>query len=145
MTFIDSNIIIPLFKKEDEYKKLAEAFFENLIQEYLVSGICLLELRFVLRKYSLKDEDIEKALNALFSFEKQKFLPITPENIEDSFKYIKEYGLGFFDSVILATMVNMRDFVIISEDTDFDKVGFLKRRSLCEVDPKLRYSSNGSG
>jgi predicted nucleic acid-binding protein len=136
MTFIDSNIIIPLFKKKDEYKNLAEAFFENLSEEYLVSGVCLLELRFILRKYRLKDEDIEKAVNALFSFKELKFLPITPGNIEDSFKYIKEYGLGFFDSVILATMVNMGDFVIISEDTDFDKVGFLKRRSLCDVVPE---------
>ncbi len=81
----------------------------------------------------MRDEDIEKAVNALFSFEKLKFLPITPENIENSFKYIKEYELGFFDSVILATRVDMGDFVIISEDNDFDKVGFLKRRLLSEV------------
>ena len=133
MTFVDSNVIIPLFKKEDEYKELAETFFDNLNRQYLISGICLLELRFILRKYGMKDEDIEKAMNALFSFKKLKFLPIFPENIESSFKYIKEYGLGFFDSVILATMVNMGDFTIISEDTDFDKVGFLKRRSLDEV------------
>lgn len=133
MTFIDSNVIIPLFKREDKYKELAEAFFENLSQQCLVSGICLLELRFILRKYGMRDEDIEKAMNALFSFKKLKFLPITPENIEDSFKYIKEYGLGFFDSVILATMVNMKDFTIISEDTDFDKAGFSKRRSLHEA------------
>jgi predicted nucleic acid-binding protein len=84
----------------------------------------------------LKDEDIEKAINALSSFKKLRFLPITPENIKGFFRYIKEYGLGFFDSVILATMVNMRDFVIISEDIDFDKAGFLKRRSLCEVIPE---------
>lgn len=133
MTFIDSNVIIPLFKKEDKYKKLAETFFQNLDQQYLVSGICLLELRFILRKYGKKDEDVEKAINALFSFEKLKFLPVDPENIENSFKYIKEYGLGFFDSIILATMVNMGDFTIVSEDTDFDKVGFLKRKSLYEV------------
>ncbi len=133
MTFIDSNVIIPLFKKEDKYKKLAETFFQNLDQQYLVSGICLLELRFILRKYGKKDEDVEKAINALFSFEKLKFLPVDPENIENSFKYIKEYGLGFFDSIILATMVNMGDFTIMSEDTDFDKVGFLKRKSLYEV------------
>lgn len=133
MTFIDSNVIIPLFKKEDEYKQLAQRFFENLSQQYLVSGICLLELRFILRKYSMKDEEIEKAMNALFSFGNLKFLPISPENIEDSFEYIREYKLGFFDSVILATMVSRRDLTIISEDTDFDKVGFLKRRSLHEV------------
>lgn len=60
-------------------------------------------------------------------------MPINPENIEDSFKYIREYGLGFFDSVILATMVNMKDFTIVSEDTDFDKVGFSKRISLHEA------------
>lgn len=29
MTFIDSNVIIPSFKKEDEYKEVAETFFEN--------------------------------------------------------------------------------------------------------------------
>jgi predicted nucleic acid-binding protein len=86
-----------------------------------------------LRKYGKKDEDVEKAINALFSFEKLKFLPVGPENIENSFKYIKEYGLGFFDSIILATMVNIGDFTIVSEDTDFDKVGFLKRKSLYEV------------
>jgi len=133
MTFIDSNVIIPLFKKEDKYKKLTETFFQNLDQQYWVSGICLLELRFILRKYGKKDEDVEKAVNALFSFEKLKFLPVDPENIENSFKYIKEYGLGFFDSIILATMVNIGDFTIMSEDTDFDKVGFLKRKSLYEV------------
>ena len=133
MTFIDSNVIIPLFKKEDKHKKMAFTFFEHLNQEYLVSGICLLELRFILRKYTMKDIDIEKAMNALFSFEELRFLPITPENIENSFKYIKEFKLGFFDSVILATMVDAGDFFIISEDTDFDKVGFLKRISLREV------------
>jgi predicted nucleic acid-binding protein len=139
MTFIDSNIIIPLFKKEDESKNMALTFFKNLNQQYLVSGICLLELRFILRKYTMKDEDIEKAVNALFSFKELKFLPITPENIENSFKYIRKNKLGFFDSVILATMVETRDFAIISEDTDFDKVRFIQRRSL--KDMVLEYPS----
>jgi len=135
MTFIDSNVIIPLFKREDEFKSLAFTFFENLTEQYSVSGVCLLELKFVLWKYNMKNEDIEKAINALFSFKKLKFLSITPENIENSFKYIKGYKLGFFDSIILATMVENRDFVIISEDTDFDRVRFIKRRSLKEVIP----------
>lgn len=56
MTFIGSNVIIPLFKKKDEYKDLAETFFKNLSQEYLVSGICLLELRFILRKYAHENQ-----------------------------------------------------------------------------------------
>ncbi len=133
MTFIDSNVIIPLFKREDEYKKLAFIFFGNLNQNYLASGICLLELTFILRKYGMKNEEVKKAISALLSFKELKFLSITPENIENSFKYIKEYRLGFFDSVILATMMEAGDFVIVSEDTDFDKVEFLKRKSLKEV------------
>ena len=35
--------------------------------------------------------------------------------------------------MILATMVEVGDYVIMSEDSDFDKVGFLKRESLREV------------
>ena len=85
----------------------------------------------------MKDEDIEKAIDALFSFKELKFLPINPENIENSFKYIKKYGLGFFDSIILATMVGVGDFVIVSEDADFNKVGFIQRKSLKEVVPDL--------
>ena len=110
---------------------MALTFFENLNQEFGFWDL-FLELRFILRKYTMKDEDIEKAINALFSFKELKFLPITPQNIKNSFKYIKNYRLGFFDSVILATMVEAKDFVIISEDTDFDKVRFIQRRSLKE-------------
>ena len=47
------------------------------------------------RRRDIKDEDIEKAMNALFSFEELRFLPIAPENMENSFRYIKEYGLVF--------------------------------------------------
>lgn len=61
-------MLVSLFKRGDKYKELAETFFENLSQQYLVSGIYLLELRFILRKYGMKDEDIEKAMNSLFSF-----------------------------------------------------------------------------
>lgn len=128
MTFIDTNAFVPLFK-EDIFTKIMDKFFENPAEGLKASCASLIELRFVLKKLGKTNEEVEQAIGYVLSLPIE-FVDINSNLIEESFNYMKEFNTEFFDSIIVSSMVEEQDFSIISFDTDFDKIDFIKRIEL---------------
>lgn len=132
MTFIDSSALIPLFKEEDFFKKKMFQFFESFDAKngkLFASVACLMELKFVLKRFKKTNIEIRQAISAVLSMPIE-FIEIDSDLIEDSLEYVEQCNLGFFDAIIVASMVEKRDFSIISFDEDFDRVEFIKRIKL---------------
>ncbi len=136
MVFIDTNVFIAYLEEGDLFQKDAEKFFLKLEGASLVataSSVSLMELVYVLKKHKKTNKEISKIIHLIFSIENLKFLPITADLIKEASDFIESYNLGLSDAIVIATLSRLSISDIVSEDSDFDKVPFIKRLHIRDI------------
>jgi len=112
--FIDTNIFIYLYSEDEEAKRdIAQRAVDNY--DCTVSTQVLNEFSNVcIKKLSKAPEEIELAVEEII---KQCSVAIIDEqNIRQALKIHKEYGYGYFDSLMIASARNSNCKYLITED-----------------------------
>ena len=130
--FFDTSILVYAFTLEEKKKrriskKLVEDVFRGKIKG-IVSNQVLSELFFVLvEKKKIRKEFAEIITNSFILSEKWKKINYTFETIEKAKRISIEHNLKFWDSLIVATMLENDVKQIYTEnEKDFKKVKELK-------------------
>ncbi len=134
MSYLDTNVIIYAIENHPKYGKKCKQILEDIESEKLraeCSIIVLVEVINVLKKLNktLKTHknpplDLRKNIDAILS------LPITWMDL--NFSVIRksseyDYNISGVDCVHIATMELNSIKKILSADTDFDEIDFIKR------------------
>ncbi len=129
MPVADTELLFLLNPNDPRYKyaiKIIEEYRGNIY----VPDVALFEFEIVLRSRGVSVEDIKtafKALRKIFStFNIKELKCIDTALIINHLDLMNEYGLSFFDSLIASAALSF-DGIIVSDDSDFDRVGFLRR------------------
>lgn len=127
--FIDTNIFLHVLfaqEKEEICGKLLEK-----VNRGEIKGICspyvLSEIVWKEKESNISVEEIATDISAIFSIQNLGFVQANSDTILQSIVYMREYGLKHVDSVILATMIKEATKLLVSYDTDFDKVNIVER------------------
>ncbi len=131
--FIDSNVLIAYVKEKDLFQKDSEILLceiQNGKISAKASSISLMELAYVLKKYKKSNKEINTAIHAVLSINNLEFLPITSDLLREAADFIELYSLSLSDAIIVATLTRLNIREIVSEDSDFDSLPFLKRISM---------------
>jgi predicted nucleic acid-binding protein len=111
-TFIDSNIWLYLFDADDFKKR---AVLQLLTKRHFISTQVLSENANVcLKKHRLSEnQTLQHILNLI---ESCQVIPVGPATVEFALRIRERYQLGFYDSQILASVIENRCTVLLSED-----------------------------
>lgn len=119
--YIDTCILLNLFKKEEPFWKPAKEFFEKVMfseeNKLAYSGLVLKEL-----KYKLIDEKYAQKLN--FLKKEFKFIKVKEEDYELARKYERKYEfrLSFFDFLHISLCKRL-DMVLVTRDKEMITIG----------------------
>ena len=127
MIFLDSTYLIGLMSDNDDYHEKAHQIRPVIDRERkLINNTVLVEVLNSLKKNNHKLE-LDEIMDALLGLDKVVFL--TDEDYDESFKLFKYYNLSvnYSDCTILKTMMDNNVSVVVSFDSDFDKINGIRR------------------
>ncbi len=128
--FIDSGVWIAAKKKNDEWHAEASKIVENIIEKKIkvkITDYILLEVLNFLERKSDHQTAIE-AGRALLNSENVTIINIDDIFIREGFKLFEQYdGLSFTDATLASVMKELNDTNLISFDSGFDRVSWIKR------------------
>lgn len=129
--FVDTNIFLRLFVKEDE-KSFKECYqFFKLMEgrkiRAFTSPLVLVEIDWVLESFYKFQKD--KAIEALESISKLRGLQLIDKiNFPLAIELYKNQKVKFLDALIASNpKVIRREIAIVSYDKDFDKLGVIRK------------------
>lgn len=127
MIFLDSTYIIGLMIDNDDYHDKAhilKSYIKN--EKKLINNTVLVEVLNSLKNYNHK-LNLNEIKDVLLSYDEIDFL--TSEKYNDSFDLFKYYNqsINYSDCTIIKTMVDYNTSIIVSFDSDFDKINGIKR------------------
>ncbi|OGI15662.1 hypothetical protein A3K63_04490 [Candidatus Micrarchaeota archaeon RBG_16_49_10] len=131
--FVDVNIFVELFLEQEKQKECFD-FFElinkNKLKAY-TSDFIIFGSSLILERSGKKPSEIKKFLEDVFNIKGLTVYDLTPSDMINATKNMKNYNLSLEDAFSLqgALENKIKDFV--SFDRDFDKVKIIKR-----VEPK---------
>lgn len=128
LTFIDSNVIIYLFSKDEEKKQMARSL---LLPKYIISTQVVNEkVNVCLRRLNLSKEEAfahgQKLLNTY------KVVNLYSSTIMKAFKLSFKYSFSYWDSLIVAAALENDCKVLFSEDM---QSGLIIESNLTIVNP----------
>lgn len=137
MAYIDANIFVfAAIRHQSEPKALQSITLLKKISEKRLSASTSIltwdELVWVCRKLLPSKESVEKG-KALLDFPNLNIRDVTLPVVHKAEQLMETYSLKPRDSIHAATALLAGEKVIISDDSDFDKVTELKRVSLSEA------------
>ena len=127
MIFLDSTYLIGLMIDNDDYHEKAHQLRPVIDRERkLINNTVLVEVLNSLKKNNHKLE-LDEIMDALLGLDKVVFL--TDDDYDESLKLFKYYNLSVNYSVctILKTMMDNNVSVVVSFDSDFDKINGIRR------------------
>ena len=127
MIFLDSTYLIGLMIDNDDYHEKAHQLRPVIDRERkLINNTVLVEVLNSLKKNNHKLE-LDEIMDALLGLDKVVFL--TDDDYDESFKLFKYYNLSvnYSDCTILKTMMDNNVSVVVSFDSDFDKIKGIRR------------------
>lgn len=127
MIFLDSTYLIGLMIDNDDYHEKAHQLRPVIDRERkLINNTVLVEVLNSLKKNNHKLE-LDEIMDALLGLDKVVFL--TDDDYDESFKLFKYYNLSvnYSDCTILKTMIDNNVSVVVSFDSDFDKINGIRR------------------
>ena len=130
MIFLDSTYLIGLMIDNDDYHEKAHQLRPVIDRERkLINNTVLVEVLNSLKKNNHKLE-LDEIMDALLGLDKVVFL--TDDDYDESFKLFKYYNLSinYSDCTILKTMMDNNVSVVVSFDSDFDKINGIRRINL---------------
>jgi len=126
--YIDSNIFLYAKIMDKKYgpacAKILRKIHERKIKA-TISTLIILEVANTLRKIGLKNKVYDE-IRAILSLP-LTIQPLTLPIIHETLKIYKENKISPYDCAHAATMKNLKIKHIISADTDFDKIKWIKR------------------
>jgi predicted nucleic acid-binding protein len=126
---IESDLLIPLFKKSDRYRPLSEKILTD-IQDDVIKGVysstaTIQEIVFWLYNRGLYRESID-AVNALSVLKNIEWVPVTPRICINATILIEQYKLSPFDAYHASTALS-RDSILLSTDQAYDRINQITR------------------
>ncbi|MDI6654983.1 MAG: type II toxin-antitoxin system VapC family toxin [Candidatus Hydrothermarchaeota archaeon] len=134
MIYLDSNIFIIATLYSDEKGERARGILRDIRdgkKKAATSVLTFDEVFWEVRKHRGKDAALEAA-EAMLSMPYLNFLPVDAAVLWKTLEIIKKYNLHPRDAIHLACAALHGISAILSEDTDFDKIKEVKRKSLFE-------------
>lgn len=127
--FVDTNIFLYVTQAHPQFGKQSKNILERIDagERAVTSLINLAEICWWLEKHGKRDW-IESELRLITSILGLEITPLTLEDFLVASRFVTEYRINFNDCLILATMKRLGIEGIYSNDPDFDKVGWLKRK-----------------
>lgn len=132
MIYIDSNIFIYSIVNSAEKGNRCREFLKRVENDNLVACTSVLtfdEIFWQLKKIMGFDKTLVATENFL-NFPNLKFLDVTEAIMLKSFEIIKLYKLNPRDAIHAACCIMAGVTEIVSEDSDFDTVKGIKRKTL---------------
>ena len=126
--FLDASYIIHLkYSQDDEiFEYCLDTFTKLANHEALVNIVVINEVVWILsRRYKIGQEEIFEFLDRILNF--LTVVPLNEEDYQIMRDFMQKYRLKPSDSLILSSMKKSKCSLIISEDTDFDRVDWVKR------------------
>ena len=126
--FFDTSILVHAFFVDDSKKhKIAKDFVKRVFEgkeDGIVSNQVLSELFFVLVKKKGIDKEIaEKIIDSFILSRNWKKVSYTFSTIEKAKKIVRKYDIPFWDSLIIATLLENKIRIILTENVkDFKKI-----------------------
>ena len=130
--YIDSNIFIYSVTSVEEEGRKSLAILEKISSGKLIGYTSVLtfdEVFWKLKKVLSLDKALEVTEN-MFKMLNLKFLDANMDIVMKAHGIIKQYKLAPRDSIHAATCLLNNIPVIISDDSDFDKLPFPKRKPI---------------
>ena len=127
MIFLDITYLIGLMIDNDDYNEKAHQLRPIIDQERkLINNTVLVELLNSLKKNNHKIE-LDEIMETLLNLDQVVFL--TNEDYNESFQLFKHYNLSvnYLDCTILKTMIDNNVSVVVSFDSEFDKINGIRR------------------
>ncbi|WP_298501421.1 type II toxin-antitoxin system VapC family toxin [uncultured Methanobrevibacter sp.] len=127
MIFLDSTYLIGLMIDNDDYHEQAHQLRPIIDKERkLINNTVLVEVLNSLKKNNHKI-GLDEIVDTLLNLDKVVFL--TSEDYNESLKLFKYYNLSvnYSDCTIVKTMMDNNVSVVVSFDSDFDKIKGIRR------------------
>ena len=124
MIFLDSTYLIGLMIDNDDYHQKAHQLRPIIDKERkIINNTVLVEVLNSLKKNNHKIEIMDTLLNL------DKVVFLTNEDYNESLNLFNYYNLSvnYSDCTILKTMIDNNVSVIVSFDSDFDKIKGIRR------------------
>jgi len=127
--FVDTNIFLYTVQAHPQFGKPSRGILKRIDggEKAVTSLINLAEICWWLEKHEKRDW-IENELKLITSIINLEITPLALEDFLLASRFVKEYGINFNDCLMLATMKRLGIKGIYSNDPDFDKVEWLKRK-----------------
>jgi len=130
--FIDSNVFFYAKILDKEYGGSCAKILRRIERGEIkaaTSTLVVVELANALRKYGLSKE-VKTVVDAVFSLDVQIF-EVDPLDVRVAAQIFDEFKISPYDCVHVAVMKRAGIEEIISADSDFDKINWIRR-----LDPK---------
>jgi len=133
VSLLDSNILVYAYDSRDKEKHkisidiLNKCWKKEII--YALSTQNLSELFTVTTKKisnPISVKEMEENINDIINFSNFSILEIKSKTILRAIKLTSEYSLSYWDSLIVSVMLENNINIIITEDSDFKKIPWLK-------------------
>ena len=126
MIFLDSTYLIGLMIDNDDYHEKAHQLRPIIDKERkLINNTVLVEVLNSLKKNH--KIELDEIMDTLLNLDQVVFL--TNEDYNESFQLFKYYNqsVNYSDCTILKTMMDNNVSVVVSFDSDFDKINGIRR------------------
>lgn len=129
IVFIDANIFLELFL-DNEYADQAQKFLEKVKNKDFIAYTsdfiiytCLIQIQNRKKSITLMEEFI-LFINTL----EIEILHPSFSLMHEALGFMKKYSLDFDDALVVSCLYHYDMNILISYDTDFDKVSIIKRK-----------------
>lgn len=113
-TFIDTNILIYAFTKDEPVKQKTALKFLNNCQPVLSTQVIKEFSNVLLKRGNINLQDIQEVIKEIISV--AELVNGELELIFTSFDIHKRYKYSFYDSLIIAAALNSKCQILLSED-----------------------------
>ena len=110
--FLDTNIILYAFGKDDDKKRIAK---ELIRQKLIVSVQVINEVCSILfKKFNFSVKEIKDILN--FIKNKTEIQPVNMQTVEYCLHIKEKYNFSYWDSLIISSALENRCLILYTED-----------------------------
>jgi len=129
LRFVDTNVFVYVLTKSPKRDyEIAKGILQRIEdgEEALTNVAVILELVDWL-EYNNRRHEVEEMLTAINSYSAMEKAPVTWGDMLNAIDDMKKYNLDFVDALILQTMKKYGVNEIYSNDSDFDRVDWVRR------------------
>jgi len=134
MIYLDSNVFIFAALNNESLGNSARLILEEVENgniEASTSSLTFDEVVWIIKK-NRSFEDAILAGEAFLNMQRLHLVDVNPDLLALSISIMKKYRTDPRDSIHAATAITQKATIVISEDSDFNRISELKRNSIME-------------